>query len=568
MKHLSVFTCLPVYLFLMFTSFQVVFSQTSPPDLPSGTFPLDGTVDCTTPHATPYNPPPEALHHCFDVDIIQENCTKIWLRTNVHFFLDDNCEGSLDPGLSYINREQAYIKAEELVDAANAQLENNYWQWNQAEWAISEPEDTACVPFRYLLTGVYIHCNTAAQSTNGFNLNTQYQPNFGANVNSEFNVYLVDYIGSTTGQANGIPGNCFFTENFSVGNFNHEFGHVLNLWHSWIDDFIDDTPPISFKYDYNCDGDFTDNYAQGVGYEGTIRQCWIYFYMDNLPNPPPIDYDGDDVIDIPNPCVVEPPCIAFPCCDWKYINNNIMAYSSFQECCAAYTAGQVTSVLNNLSTDTYCEYIEEITDDCPPPAANMGIFPWEADEDDCAFCIQLAASKHDQYFMVEFYEDNGSGNTLVHTSGWLEGPASSYCIAKSIRNVNQYNNGFVAGHEYIAILSIENYCGDIATEELKFTLPNIGCQPDTPTDIGVFGLSPNPFTNNLTIDYELINGGNVHIWIVAVTDLSNPTLLHQNSTASSGVYQQTFSTATLNSGVYSVVLQVNDQLTSKVIVKN
>lgn len=66
-------------------------------------------------------PPSESLDHCFTVQTIFDNCTKIWLRVNIHFFLDDNCEGTLDPlGNETISPEKAYEVAESLIN--NAEL--------------------------------------------------------------------------------------------------------------------------------------------------------------------------------------------------------------------------------------------------------------------------------------------------------------------------------------------------------------------------------------------------------------------------------------------------------------
>ncbi|HMQ62414.1 MAG TPA: hypothetical protein PKE06_17180, partial [Flavilitoribacter sp.] len=114
-------------------------------------------------------PPSEWLDHCFTVQTIFDNCTKIWLRVNIHFFLDDNCEGTLDPlGIETISPEQAYEVAESLINSANDRLENNREQWNQAPWGVPPDQTRYCVPFRYLLSGVYVHCSTTATNTSAF----------------------------------------------------------------------------------------------------------------------------------------------------------------------------------------------------------------------------------------------------------------------------------------------------------------------------------------------------------------------------------------------------------------
>jgi len=52
----------------------------------------------------------QEIDHCFTIADIQQSCTKLWLKVNVHFFLDDQCEGTLDPlGNEYIlNRRPDY----------------------------------------------------------------------------------------------------------------------------------------------------------------------------------------------------------------------------------------------------------------------------------------------------------------------------------------------------------------------------------------------------------------------------------------------------------------------------
>lgn len=115
--------------------------------------------------------PDTQKNHCFEVDLIQETCTKVWVRINVHFFLDDNCGGTLDPlGLEDIPIEDAYKVAEEWVESANEQLGDLYPQWIQIPLWHSMWNDPAnvkpaqCNPIRYALSGVYIHCDTNAKN--------------------------------------------------------------------------------------------------------------------------------------------------------------------------------------------------------------------------------------------------------------------------------------------------------------------------------------------------------------------------------------------------------------------
>ncbi|NUQ26117.1 MAG: hypothetical protein HUU34_19375 [Saprospiraceae bacterium] len=84
MKNVQLFTVFLAFTYVMIVSPSSLFSQNVP-------------VTCGTPEPTS---PPELLlekNHCFDVGLIQQTCTKVWIRVNVHFFLDDNCDGTLDP---------------------------------------------------------------------------------------------------------------------------------------------------------------------------------------------------------------------------------------------------------------------------------------------------------------------------------------------------------------------------------------------------------------------------------------------------------------------------------------
>ncbi len=163
---------------------------------------LDGVQLCGTEEPVQnLLPPSESLDHCFTVQTIFDNCTKIWLRVNIHFFLDDNCEGTLDPlGIETISPEKAYEVAESLINSANDRLENNREQWNQVPWGVPPDQTRYCVPFRYLLSGVYVHCSTTATNTSAFYFSSYFQPNFGVNVTSEYNCYIAEYVGN--------PGDC------------------------------------------------------------------------------------------------------------------------------------------------------------------------------------------------------------------------------------------------------------------------------------------------------------------------------------------------------------------------
>ncbi len=528
----------------------------------------EGLTSCGTPETQPASIPESEKHHCFTVDDIQSNCTKLWLKINIHFFVEDNCEGSIFPGgVQYIPIEEAYKTAEDMINRANIELAENYKQWNQVEWGIMNDKPAQCVPFRYALSGVYIHCNTAGMNTGGTtaNLNNFFQPTFGVNTDTEFNAYFVLHP-SASGAANDIPGNAFSTSNFSTSVFNHEMGHVLRLRHSWVDDDVDDTPLIHFMYDYNCDGDLNDMFpSPGVGFEIQRRQCFFYFLDDPDRS---IDYDGDGTIDFDDYCnIPDTSCARYPCCNWIFINNNIMAYSSYNECCAAYTEGQITRILENLSTDTYCNYIESISADiCPPPISNIHILPNESVDDDCAYCFQIGASMHDDYYKLDFYTTSGA---LQHSTGWRTGPAGRYCISRSVKYATQYNHGFLPGVQYRAVLTTENDCGEEAEESITFLLPQLpahGCLADPPRDITIKNLYPNPFTENINLEYETTRGGNLNAWLIP-DGAGSDILLDTEYVSGSHIATRTYNTQNVPDGTYYLVLDFDGFVIGSIVIK-
>ncbi|MCB0593832.1 MAG: hypothetical protein H6557_13710 [Lewinellaceae bacterium] len=499
--------------------------------------------------------------------MIQENCIKVWIKVNLHFFLDDNCKGTLDPlGIQDIPGDDAYKLAEDIITKANSALENNRKQWVQIPlWEI-EPEDikeAQCVPFRYVLSGVYVWCNTVAQDTSGFAF-SYFQNTFGQNINTELNVYFVEVPGNANGVAPWPNGIAFVVEHFGIGAFNHELGHVLSLPHSFDDDGLDDTPRVRFQYDYNCDGDTSDIFLAGIGGEMTWRQCYDNLLNDEVDYDRSLDYDGDGTIDYPDLCNLSAPCEPYPCCSWNYVNNNIMSYSRYTDCCAAYTEGQITSVLERLSTEAYCNYIEEITEDCPPPMANIHVLSNEGSVDDCSYCLYLSASMHDDYYQVDFYESDGS---FLYSTDFLSGPANRFCISRTVTPPYNYLHGFQDGETYTAVLRVENYCGDEAEEVLTFTFEAVECDEEDPAHrIAITGKYPNPFSSTLQLDFTTEEAGHLEIWPVPAAG-GTDVLAHSEYLDAPGSYQRSLSTGQVSAGTHYLALCLDGETIAETVIK-
>lgn len=503
-----------------------------------------------------------------------ENGSRVWVKVNFHFFLPPDCEGSIDPNHisngfnnwgTDIPADSTYAWAEFLINQYNSVLENNQPQRNLEHWTNLPPANEApCNPIRYLLNGVYIHCDpiqtTGVSSVNNLN-NT-----FGVNTNSEFNVYLIHHTWAS-GQANSIPGNSMVIGQWGDwGLFNHEMGHLFGLSHSEVFDDLDDTPEIKFQYDFNCDGDLADSWPSsvgGVGSESEIRQCWAI--QDNHP---PIDYDGTQSNAVLlDPCNPDPSCEVYPCCQDIYFNNNVMAYGQFK---TAWSAGQITTTLNWFN-ESYvidstivnrCNFIEYIGDECPPPAANIGILP-KINFTDCSYCLFLEASVNDESYSLEFFDSNG--NSILNT-GLINGAAQQYCISIDPRTQN-FQKPFNAGQTYTASLKVLGVCGNSDTEEIEFTLPYLNCNNIEREDIVFENPSPNPHTNNFTIDYTLLSPGSLQIMLVNVINPANSMMILPSQEVETGNYQYDVSTSSLPNGIYSLLYLLENQVYSSIIIK-
>ncbi len=472
-----------------------------------------------------------------------------------------------------------------MINEANEQLANDTDnQWAQLPmWNVNVVKPIQCTPIRYALSGVYIHCNTNAKDTSGSNP-AWFRNNFGVNVDTEFNAFFVEWIGDSNGEADGIPGRAFTAETFAKGVFNHEMGHVLSLDHTHRPDNLDDTPYIRYKIDYNCDGDNDDSWGSGTSFlsEATVHKG-VHCKLADCPPAQmvvtpydPLDYDRDGVINYQDPCnplaseleagASLEGCMPQPACDDDYHSNNMMGYHHSVNGHGVFTEDQITVMLDYLSSDVGCDYIEEITDDiCNPPMSNIHVFPNES-SDDCAYCFQLEASMHDEYYKVDFYNSSGS---LLHTTDWREGPAKEYCISQSAKYLGQYRYGFQPNVEYKAVLTTENYCGDEAEETFSFTLPPLppgGCLAVS-ADIEFVSLFPNPFINTVNYVFKTTREGYLKVWLMPVTPGLSDILLRTELLNSDGNFSRTAHPGNVPSGLYYMVLDLDGQISHSSLLK-
>lgn len=377
--------------------------------------------------------------NCIDTNTVLDECKKIYVRTNFHFFLGDDCSADNLPALMP-SGTNLYRRAQNFLADANRAMGDNRDQWNAEAWG-APFKPARCNPFRYLLTGVYIHCNSQAQ-TSGRNL-TWLRDNFGVNLESEINVFVSTISGGTTGMA-FRNGNALVIDWLNTGNFNHEMGHIFDLSHAHLPlDYCDDTPAILYDYDKDCDG--------VLSYGERNRQCWSHV---------PENSDA---------CLPTGNCEPSPCCDAKYVNNNVMAYNAYQR---AFTECQLQRMLSS-AVSTHCNRLVVPDNDCAPPSAFMDIHPAEiANAWDCVLTMRMEGSVNDSYYKLEVLE-----NGLPHSStGWRNGPATTYELElsrkASSRGIAESDS---EKRNFTAILTVQNPCGDEDVFTLAFSIPHKEC---------------------------------------------------------------------------------------------
>jgi len=439
------------------------------------------------------NPPPPPLDHCFEIDEVQDNCTPVYVKVNMHFFLDDNCDGPVAaaPGVQGdLSAENAFLLADEMVNTANSFLEEMSLnaQWNQAEHGAVET-DVQCVPIRYLLKGVYLHCDEDAQEVD---VELDEVMAYYVNQTSEINIFVSNIPQQPGGSnPNGFGfnfANVLVIENFDPRVFSHEMGQVFSLGHpfDFLGDGCNDTWKFDWTWDSDCDG---TNEASG-------NNCW---YSENI-------YNGLDACDENNFCSVH------PCCEWSSQNNNLMVYSAWagNPDLSALTPCQVTKMLIDIS-DNMCDFVECVGCICPPPSAFIGTIPTLSQTEECPTCFYLSASFNETLYDITVTDE--FGNTLVNT-GHIYGEANKYCIKPTYGG--NWPLGFTTGNEYTVSLTVQNDCGATDSHEITFTLPPpceiIGQEDPQPPKIDVDGIAPNPGTDLVTVTVNVHEPGNLRVY--------------------------------------------------------
>jgi hypothetical protein len=420
---------------------------------------------------------------CFDVDYVAEKCIPVYVRINLHFFVDESCDGKIQQ----VNRNQSsiYKIAEEMIEAANHSFAHN-----DAQWQVSDPV-IPCVPIRLLLKGIYTHCKTNAIGI----YNTLYlQQQFGINTDSEINFYIASSSDGSTGigyHNNRCGSAVVFNKEtwWSIGNFVHELGHILTLKHSFERfDGCDDTPVILHNWDKNCNG-IIESQAHPKYNEQDLT-CWNKLEPGKKP--------GDDGYSDGNSngvhdCDEQPPCTDSPCCKMEFQDNNIMSYSAAK---SAITTCQLRRMLKDLSGFN-CSLIEQI-DGCPPANAFITQNPEDLkNKSDCHECLILEASVNESWYELKIYENENGVYKLVYQSGTTQGKAINFCYRTGEAFAGMPNY-LKPSTEYKAVLTTGNECSESSTV-YHFITNNPGCNNVSYETLEIY---PNPGTDLINVEFS------------------------------------------------------------------
>ena len=285
---------------------------------------------------------------CPDAAAAFAACTPLPVAVNLHYFATDACNtDSVGFEGRYINRADVEWSASDFVGKVNRFFENvsdNRPVGNAAHGAVEY--DTQCVPFRAILAGVYIHCNS--RMARAIPSPSRLRP-YRVNADTEIN-YFVGTLANGDGYADALGGSMGAQGNHGASSFAHELMHMFGAPHVFGDDGCDDTwGDINYTWDKDGDGE--------VDQRG--RRCWDWL-------PTPRDAKTGELAE-PDYCAPGNYPTPHPCCDELNQNSNMMTYSNYASNADRSTLSpcQVEKAVRHVVTEK-CAYLYGVGGRRPP----------------------------------------------------------------------------------------------------------------------------------------------------------------------------------------------------------
>ncbi|MCE7926824.1 MAG: T9SS C-terminal target domain-containing protein [Haliscomenobacteraceae bacterium CHB4] len=409
---------------------------------------------------------------------ILEDQPILHIPVNIHFVMNMDGKGNFsETGDGDGGTYNGYQRAEDIVNLANEQLEENY-----PVWAINPTPEICDFRIRLALQGVYFHRTNYALISSApvqFNHNNfwSYINQNLVNASSEVSCFFFNgEIGnSPSGQANGAQATILFDwfnytghekpENLGPNNWYrnsvartllHEIFHNNGLWkHPFQTDDCDDTP--------------------------TLPGCWSY-----VENGPP------------------------PCNDWANISNNLMDYNQWIDEWSLSPC-QICR-LHNYTT------IYLIQDDNEGECAPLNSFFALPSRVCLSYQLNVwmdgSASYNETEHFIEIYQVPSVGSNDVisgtYQSNWFDGKAGRVELGDYL------NYNFGCGKVYRVKLAVSNDCYDW-DEMIRYVTIDCACDagggPNTPVEVEELFASPNPSSSNININYKLNEAQNLTLTI-------------------------------------------------------